>query len=604
MADNDKFWLVRSNGRILGPYNAAEIEDQILTREIIQVDEVCKPMGRWRYVKDVNEFQNAIVKLKARRPGRPEGTATPNAHMSEDTITSATTTGSFTEELTPVGRVEPSPSRTVIPRARSGQAEIVLRDVSEEVVTKKSSSGMSNPNVKAYGTTETLGSKADADKTSRRLWSVVGVLSLLIVAAVGFQYFVRLPGLRSEQARHTYESAVNLLKQGDYRSALTAYKHSFELNPANKESHLYLGLLMIQLEEDIGFGRELLQTVLKDNSEYSHLALNGIGLSYLREGEIDRAILNFNKALDAQGDFAEAYINLGVGAFRLGDFKKARTYFNNGLEKKDIDESISLMLAGTLLNLGKRDNEDGATAKALSIIDSVLDNGYDFSQEAMLQKAYAKTLMKMDTEVQQHVLSLLDMHPGLTGKFTHNISVDRELVEWKYYGNWCKEVIKQLGDNSTSKTLEAVCASKSGNIEKARSAIETAVQMDPLNPLVQANYAYILRAQGLVSQATVARGKAVTSNRNGSYMLPFILQAEHCDDIQDAKCSLENWMEVTTKLQNYPLAIAGITKAYLHQGDQQKAKEQFDLGVKTYEMSFLPINKLYEDFARYYSKQK
>ena len=49
------------------------------------------------------------------------------------------------------------------------------------------------------------------------------------------------------------------------------------------------------------------------------------GLAYSRNGELDKAIENYTKAIELKPDYAEAYYNRGGAFLRLGEREKAKS---------------------------------------------------------------------------------------------------------------------------------------------------------------------------------------------------------------------------------------------------------------------------------------
>lgn len=57
-------WLVRSSGRILGPFSDAELEEKILRKEISIIDEISTPWQRWNFVREFPMFYDAVEKVR------------------------------------------------------------------------------------------------------------------------------------------------------------------------------------------------------------------------------------------------------------------------------------------------------------------------------------------------------------------------------------------------------------------------------------------------------------------------------------------------------------------------------------------------------------
>src|SRR4051812_42136961 len=90
MAREDIPWLVKSSGRILGPFPQVKIIELLRTREISVLDEVSEPGRRWQTIQYHDDFRAAIDSLrKASLSERTEATWTPS-----------TVTGNLTQTVT------------------------------------------------------------------------------------------------------------------------------------------------------------------------------------------------------------------------------------------------------------------------------------------------------------------------------------------------------------------------------------------------------------------------------------------------------------------------------------------------------------------------
>jgi tetratricopeptide (TPR) repeat protein len=79
----------------------------------------------------------------------------------------------------------------------------------------------------------------------------------------------------------------------------------------------------------------------------------------VRQGQTDRAVVHYRKALDANPRFAAAYFNLGAALAALGNLKDAETNLRAALQWNPDDLRAHLYLGRVLLSRGQ-------TAEAVS----------------------------------------------------------------------------------------------------------------------------------------------------------------------------------------------------------------------------------------------
>ena len=61
---NNKTWLVKSAGSILGPFNSDEVEAELRSKRIVVIDEIKSSQERWKFIRECPDFQNLIATLR------------------------------------------------------------------------------------------------------------------------------------------------------------------------------------------------------------------------------------------------------------------------------------------------------------------------------------------------------------------------------------------------------------------------------------------------------------------------------------------------------------------------------------------------------------
>ena len=93
-------------------------------------------------------------------------------------------------------------------------------------------------------------------------------------------------------------------------------------------------------------------------------ALNSRGVAYARYGRLDRAESDFNAALQAQGDYVYALVNLGTVSLLRSDNQGAYEYFRRAVQAAPRDPRALLALAAAASALGKTEEAGQALASA------------------------------------------------------------------------------------------------------------------------------------------------------------------------------------------------------------------------------------------------
>ena len=106
-----------------------------------------------------------------------------------------------------------------------------------------------------------------------------------------------------------------------YQSAIRCYKKSIEGNPKNTEAKIQLSACYVEDGKDPMKGITLLKEIEKTDSSNVKLQLTFAFFS-VKSGQIDKAIKRFNKVLEIDPLFIEAYLHLADAYEQQGDKNK------------------------------------------------------------------------------------------------------------------------------------------------------------------------------------------------------------------------------------------------------------------------------------------
>jgi Flp pilus assembly protein TadD len=97
------------------------------------------------------------------------------------------------------------------------------------------------------------------------------------------------------------------------------------------------------------------------------MAQNSLGLVYLAKGDVDKAIICFQKALQIHPDDVHAHNNLGLAFMRKGQLAKAISCYQDALELQPYNPIIHLNLGCALFRMGRVDEAIFQFQKALDL---------------------------------------------------------------------------------------------------------------------------------------------------------------------------------------------------------------------------------------------
>ncbi|MEE9514438.1 MAG: tetratricopeptide repeat protein [Candidatus Brocadiales bacterium] len=117
----------------------------------------------------------------------------------------------------------------------------------------------------------------------------------------------------------------------EIKDDIALYKRELRALPDDIDAHYGLGVNYYKARDYAGAVGEL-ETVVGMNPNLPY-AWNNLGLAYVGEGRLGKAITAYLKALQLERDFTPARVNLGLAYYLAGMFKEAGSHFEIVLNK-------------------------------------------------------------------------------------------------------------------------------------------------------------------------------------------------------------------------------------------------------------------------------
>ncbi|ETR72867.1 MAG: TPR repeat-containing protein [Candidatus Magnetoglobus multicellularis str. Araruama] len=166
--------------------------------------------------------------------------------------------------------------------------------------------------------------------------------------------------------------ADQLLKQGNYHfsngqmpAAILKYQECLSMKPDNSEVLFNLGVSYLQ-NEDVHKAIEYLKHAIDIDPEY-HDAYNNLGIAYQRLGNKEKAIESFEAAIQYQPESARSLYNLGNACKHSQQFQKAEKYYKQAIAiQPDFAECMN-NLADAYIYLERYDDAMKMVDQALTL---------------------------------------------------------------------------------------------------------------------------------------------------------------------------------------------------------------------------------------------
>jgi tetratricopeptide (TPR) repeat protein len=292
-------WLIRTIGKeIIGPYKTNEVEELILKKKIVFLDEISKSTNDWELIKNIDDFKDIALET-----GYDISESTKSIDISDST-----------------SRKDVYNKRTPVP--------------------PKFDKAVSNPKKYRY---EYLQGKQSFFKSK----SFIALASILLVFIFYFGIKKLVNYKTSISYKYgkssTYETFNKIyIKAEDYREGGLFRKASFYYKKALKFKPSHSGIRIKKLAIDL-YLNENIKTVEKDfkklyaesnigkiPDQYEQSSIRTfLGLLEAKKRNYESAMDYFNQSLVIKQTNAHTYYNLGRIKYEKKEYKKALEYFRN-----------------------------------------------------------------------------------------------------------------------------------------------------------------------------------------------------------------------------------------------------------------------------------
>lgn len=549
--DSQKMWLVKSAGRILGPYSLDEIEQSLITREFVLLDEAARPFRRFRSFREWTEFKEITERLRQRQ------------RLSGDDLTSTASVMSSTASLTVP--LPPHFHDNLTDEIASAPKEVVVVDLEEEVVENKRAA----PSKSRYQTKD----QADQslEKSGKKWGRWLSVMSVVVVSLSIFFFFGdRLNRLNvSQQADPSSltDAGYLAIERGDLIEALRLFKQAESLRPYDPVVVSALAPLLVQLEGQTALARRLIEGAFSKEGSLTASLLSTIGLSFLKDGDFSPAQSYFDQALQAEAQFVPALHNNGVLHLRAKRWVKAKNFFSTAIDLEPENEVPILYLALTgLKQLRRLKPKD--TAQIREKLSNFLSNqAFGYHAVSLLLASFL-TFENKQNEAVEVLSRAMSQDPYLDLELTQNVFFEAEEIKWSQLLNLCLEITEKLGQQSLVQGFKSFCYAKANDQISAVSSIEAALNQSPRAPhlLIMASFIYDLAGQN--DQKTAMLNRAF--NENGSQIenhLSLVIQARHLEKSRDFEGANLLWRKILITEPDSLPALTGRARNALERRD-------------------------------------
>jgi hypothetical protein len=532
-------WLVKSSGRILGPFSFEDVVTLLKTRRISIIDEVREPFSRWNFIREYKQFEETVHELRAEEAKflDQETEAGVRTKTVKDFDTDVDAEGD--DEFTPIPDQLPKIPATPKAMPYKGQP------------------------AKRYG----------APNVQKPVFSILLLVSCFALFGAGYYYlqthgFGTTKSLSSEELLKLARTKKNI---GAFEVSLDFYQKAEMLMPLDVYSKLQKAILILEATNQTVEARRILEEILPKTSANEPIRKEiqlASALSYLKELNYNRAEQIYQSILFSENSNMEARLNLGLLRLLRSDFVGANKDFVT-LQKEGALEPL-VYLGRAIANLGLNEAKSNVERlkNSLEDLDRLNSRSSEFRLETLLIEAVLAQKLGQTSEAEGYIARLIEEDPRLTLRHTHNLLVDRQILKWERLTMYCDFLMSRFQENAISKALGSFCSFQKEETDLALQKIE-----DARTQFADSAYLVGLQSFYLFVTNRIAESQQVAKLGLRSSVLADRVYAMTCIDSKDWGCAEESWTRVLTKRPGDLEALYGLAQVQFSKNSRDRSMD-------------------------------
>lgn len=567
-AQQDKVWLIKSSGKILGPYSTDEMKFLLERRKISIIDEVRNPEMRWGFIRENPNFEEVISTLRDQEAHSIDQTT--EAGQRTRTITAVPMSDEFTPTPRPLNMTPQVPTAD-------------LKNVAKESIPKRE-----EVKHQAMGFKPGVQSKW----SSIGLGPVILALALILLGGVGYHCFQNSTG---SQKSISTDDLVRLARAhknlGLYDKSLGFYRKAESIKPLDISSSIQMAILMLEGTNQSGDARRIIETETKKMNSNDPLRVDSqlaLGLSYLKEGNYSKSEEVFQSILFADENQKEARLNVGISKMLRSDFSGALKEFNLSIRKGSTDGILVLSRAIAHLGLNEGAGDIPHLKSSVEDVERYISTASEYRLEALLLKAVLLQKLGSKEQALKTAARLLEEDPRLTQDHIHSLLIDRQLVRWDRLAMYCDFLTLKWGDSAISRGLNAFCTLQRQDYQPALTKLEDARGQFPKSTELTSQHAYLLFQQKRISEAqkeaSLAESESTLAQR---------VMALSCEELGNWDCADQKWRRIILGNGQDLGALRGLAQYQWMKNHREQALGFIKTGLTVSE-SYRPLKELQE----------
>ena len=550
---SEERWLVKSSGRVLGPFSLEELGQHLRARTLSIIDEVRDPVVRWGFIREHPMLKEIVKQLRAEDQSHSDAT--------QSTFVGRTMTASVTETAATEREVTPNPGMVSSNylSGQKGERPINARE-------RNLSGG-----ARAYGS---LNDQRFQNKIAKKrrvvkniLWSIA---CLFILSAIGtFYYQKHQRQIAQGQANQWLQVAHEQNRFGQTAKALEF------LNKANQGMHL-------TAEDQILRAELLLQVEGKSNdalrilSEIKNLQdprlIREYGLAkalvFMKDQRWNEAAVEINTLFGLNPNDEEARLNQALIEFYQGRIVTSMQMLNSLVESGYKNGQILILKSWLALSWPSKNDRAAKMNLVADEIKKNVETDFELHFEKNLMLANLRLQEGKKDEALKAMSAMWNADPFDSRNFMQPLTVDSQIISWDRLYPICEGLTKTFSSQEPSFALDSICLYQRGETSQALQKIDERRRQLSQSPLLASVQALLYLNVGRGTEARTL-GQFTQDEILGQLVI-----AQLCQSERDWNCAEQAWGKVLASVPSNPMAAYGMAVVAKQRGNENLMREQ------------------------------
>ncbi|MFN7727540.1 MAG: hypothetical protein ACK5P7_00090 [Bdellovibrio sp.] len=556
---HEERWLVKSSGRVLGPFTLEELIQHLRARTLSIIDEVRDPGTRWNFIREHPLLRDLVRQLREEQDATHDSTQT-------TFVGGRTVTMSVTENLAQEGEVTPNPTGMT----SSGSQDVRPISGTERNVSSTFGGG------RGYGSMADPRVHSHLQKRTNFSRNVLFGVAFALIAGSGVYFYTQKKNrvVATDQARAFVKLAREQARYGQSGKALEFLLRARGALPFSVEDRLLYSELLLQVEGKTVEAQRALSEIqnLQDPRLLREMSLAKI-LIFLKEQRWNEASVEINNLLSFNPKDEEALHNMALLQYYQGLYTTSMQTANRLIEGGYRSTELLILKGLLALSWPEKAGQVLRLSQAADEIKTDLDENFELHFEKSLLYLTLKIQSGKFEEVQQWLKAMWVADPFDSRNFSQNLLIDHQIIGWDRLAPICNRISQTLPDHEGTKGIQALCLFFQGESASALQRLD-----ESRKQLSQSGLLAAIQSLMYLQVGRPAEGKALLQLSQGE-PLGLLAQGQICQQDTDWPCAEQAWAKVLSVVPENPMALYGKAFVMKQRGNDNGSREQIRRSV-------------------------